>query len=309
MIAGDPNGHHKAWDSMTNPTGSALAQWSKKCNQRITQTNSPSYQPKGRTGSSYPDLIIDGKRAQVSKPIGVMWKDSSDHTPICYTIKNVSLKLSRLLLCKLILSNVANTEKVGGNYREKLLDLITEVIKSTKENAQRIIEKLAQSFTEPWNVIIRRKTKTQCPHWNVFLHQKWRQWRRQARKPYKLTSQWIGVCTKRREQDSKSKTRLPNAGSRQRPSDYSGRPRTASKLMKSKQTKEGGNKNRERSLTAVEGGTFICKIKTRATTKVDENGEKRNKLKKNAQRCIWLTWRADMHLLLTKAWKSRKTGT
>lgn len=92
ILTGEINGRHKAWDKITNNRGRYLVKLPKKWNLKITGTRSPSYNVRGRAGSSHPDLIIYTEAVEATQPTNGIWKEASDHTLILYGIQDVSLR-------------------------------------------------------------------------------------------------------------------------------------------------------------------------------------------------------------------------
>lgn len=74
LILGDLNGRHHTWDTMTNVRGRAIMRATMGNMYRIRAPEVPTYSPRGREGSSNPDIMITNvQRSSIRAMEGGSW--------------------------------------------------------------------------------------------------------------------------------------------------------------------------------------------------------------------------------------------
>lgn len=173
IVTGDLNERLTKWDRVTNARGRVVVKCATKWNYKVTPPRSASYKARGRDGESTPNLLVGLEAAEVTQPKDRVWNDSSDHTPILYTVKNVSIKVGKRRISKTMLCNQRNREEAGKWYREKTPELTKKVKAVGSEGAQAIYKEVTIFITEPWVRMTERKPATRSPHWNSGLQMRW----------------------------------------------------------------------------------------------------------------------------------------
>lgn len=94
-IARDFSARHAVWDSVSKGRGTAIKKFTVKINYVISPPSRPSFHSKGQKVWSKPDLLLYKEISKVNHRSEKVWDNTSDHTPITYTIYNVLLGVKR----------------------------------------------------------------------------------------------------------------------------------------------------------------------------------------------------------------------
>lgn len=115
-ITGDLNARRFKWYRTTNARGESTVIWAIRWNYKIKPPKTASYKAKGRTGESTPDFLLDLDAAEAYQTRDVRWYDTSDHTPILYTVNGTNINRGKHRISKSMLNNSRNRSEAGDQY-------------------------------------------------------------------------------------------------------------------------------------------------------------------------------------------------
>lgn len=120
-------------------------------------------------GERKQDLLLDLKKAVVTRPTDRRWDNSSDHTPILYKVKDINIKPGGCRISKSMLKNRNNIKEAGKHYRQYMPVLIERVRLTSAGSVEDIFKEVARSITEPWTDMAQMRPKNRSPHFNLRL--------------------------------------------------------------------------------------------------------------------------------------------
>lgn len=129
IITGDLNSRYVKWERTTNARGKATVSCATRCNYKITPKNSVVHNQRQNRESTL-DLLLYLDAAEADHPRDLRWDDTSDHTPILYTVKGTNIKIGKPRISKSMLNNSRNRDEAGEQYRESILNLAEKVRRS-----------------------------------------------------------------------------------------------------------------------------------------------------------------------------------